>query len=244
MKDKVSIIVPTFNGLTYLKQMMDSVQKNTEWPFELIVVDNASNDGTQDFILNSDYTMDGQYLRNEENMGFAIANNQGAEVAKGDFICFLNNDTIVTKGWLTAMMNVFSEEKAVGMVGARLVHPGQGTIQHAGVVRLSSGVPDHINFKKNMDHPDVMERKQYFAVTAACAVMPKQLFNEMGGFDERYWCGWEDMDLCQKVRRAGYQIIYEPTALVYHYESRTEGRYSKEDSNFALYMSIWELGKQ
>jgi len=242
-RDLVSIIIPTLNGLKYLKQVMDSVQKHTKWPFEVIVIDNASKDGTQEYLLHqADYTMNGQYLRNEENVGFAASNNQGAEVAKGNFLCFLNNDTIVTKGWLTAMMNVFSEEKAVGMVGARLIHPGKGTVQHAGVVRLSSGMPDHIHFKRRAEDPLVMERKQYFAVTAACAIMPKQLFLELGGFDEKYWNGWEDMDLCQKIRRAGYRIYYEPTSFVYHYESRTEGRYAKEDSNFALYMNRWELG--
>ena len=117
MKDKVSIICPTWNKLEFLKQMMESVNRCTQWPFELIIIDNASDDGTQEFVLNSKFKMDGQYIRNEENKGFAIANNQGVKVAKGNFICFLNNDTIVTKSWLTNMMKVFNEEKAVGIVG-------------------------------------------------------------------------------------------------------------------------------
>jgi len=242
VKDKVSIITPTWNKVEFLKQMMESIEKNTSWPFELIVVDNDSMDGTQDYILNAGFKMDGQFLKNEENMGFAIPNNQAVKVAKGNFICFLNNDTIVTKGWLTAMMNVFTEEKAVGIVGARLIHPGKGTIQHAGVMEFKSGVPDHIYFKKPMDYPPAMIRKTYPFVTGACLVTPKALFEEIGGFDEQFWCGWEDMDYCQKVRQKGYRIYYEPTSLVYHYESRTEGRYSKEGSNFSLYVSRWVLG--
>ena len=244
MKDKdiVSIITPSWNKVEFLKQMMESVEKNTQWPFELIIVDNASDDGTQEYVLNADFKMKGQYLRNEENKGFAIPNNQGAKVAKGNYLLFLNNDTIVTKGWLTAMMNVFSEEKAVGIVGARLIHPGSGTIQHAGIIEHKSGMPDHIYFKKPMDYPPAMKRKQYFAVTGACMVIPKTLFEELNGFDEQYWCGWEDMSLCQEVRKRGYRIYYEPTSLVYHYESRTEGRYSKEGSNFSLYMNKWALG--
>ena len=245
MKDKVSIIAPTWNKVKFLKQMMESVEKNTKWPFELIIVDNASDDGTQEFVLNANFKMDGQYLRNEKNLGFSIPNNQGMKVAKGNFLCFLNNDTIVTKGWLTAMMNVFNEEKAVGIVGSRLIHPGRGTIQHAGIFEhASSKLPDHIYFKKPMDYALAMKRKQYFAVTGACMVTPKTLFEGLGGFDEKYWCGWEDMDYCQKVRRMGHRIYYEPTSLVYHYESRTEGRYSNEGSNFSLYMSKWILGKQ
>ena len=116
------------------------------------------------------------------------------------------------------------------------------TKNHKGKLIEVGGMPDHIHFKRRAEDPLVMERKQYFAVTAACAVMPKQLFEELGGFDERFWCGWEDMDLCQKINKAGYRIYYEPTSLIYHYESRTEGRYAKEDSNFALYMNRWELG--
>lgn len=243
MKDKISVIIPTWNKVEFLKQAMESMERNTQWPFEVIVVDNASDDGTQEFVLNSNFKMDGQYIRNEENKGFAIPNNQGAKVAKGTYLCFLNNDVIVTKGWLTAMMKVFSEEKAVGIVGARLVHPGKGTIQHAGIIEhTSSKMPDHIYFNQPMDYPPAMIRKQYFAVTGACMLVPKALYDEIGGLDEDYWCGWEDMDFCQKVRRKGYRIYYEPTALVYHYESRTEGRYSKEGSNFSLYMSRWVLG--
>jgi len=95
-----------------------------------------------------------------------------------------------------------------------------------------------------MDYPPAMKRKQYFAVTGACMVTPKALFEELGGFDERYWCGWEDMDYAQKVRAKGHRIYYEPKSLVYHYESRTEGRYSKEGSNFSLYMQSWVLGNK
>ena len=244
MKDLVSIICPTYNKLDFLKQMTESVERNTNYPFELVIVDNASTDGTEDYILNSKLKMDGQFISNKENKGFAIANNQGVEIAKGNFICFLNNDTIVTKNWLTEMMNVFSEEKAVGIVGARLIHPGSGTIQHAGIFEHKSGLPDHIYFRKPMDYPLAMKRKQYFAVTGACMVTPKILFKELEGFDERYWCGWEDMDYCQRVRRKGFRIYYEPKSLVYHYESRTEGRYSQEGSNFSLYMSKYALGRK
>ena len=219
MKDLVSIICPTYNKIEFLKQMMKSIEKNTQWPFELIIVDNASNDGTQEYVLNAGFKMKGQYLRNEENKGFAIPNNQGVEVAKGNFLCFLNNDTIVTKGWLTAMMNVFSEEKACGIIGARLVHPGKGTIQHAGIIEhTSSKLPDHIYFKKPMDYSLAMIRKQYFAVTGACMVTPKTLYEELGGFDEQFWCGWEDMDYCydketQIMTKNGIKYLKDITLL-------------------------------
>lgn len=244
MKDLVSIITPTYNKLEFLKQMMDSVDKNTEWPFELIVVDNGSDDGTKEFVTTSNYKMNGQYVRNEDNKGFAIANNQGIEVAKGNFICLLNNNTIVTKGWLTEMMNVFKEEKAIDTVGAKLIHPGKGTIQHAGVIQLSSGIPDHIYFNKLINYPPANIRKEYFAVTGACMLIPKNILEEVGELDEEYLNGWEDMDLCQKIKGLGYKIFYEPKALVYHYESRINGRYSKENLNFSLYMSKYVYNRR
>ena len=245
MKDLVSIITPTWNGIDWVKQLAESLEKvKDEWPFEWVIVDNGSEDGTADWLAQANLKMDGQLIRNSENKGFAIANNQGADVAKGNFLLLLNNDTIVTSGFLEAMMEVFSEEQAVGAVGARLVHPGKGTIQHAGVIELSSGMPDHAHFGKVMDHPDVMERQQYFGVTGACLLTPKQLYQEMGGLDEEYRNGWEDMDYCQKITKAGYRIYYEPKALVYHFESRTKGRYAHENQNFSLYMSRWVYGNQ
>lgn len=244
-KDLVSIIMPCWNKLEFTKQCMDAVDQNTDdWPFEFIVVDNGSTDGTKEFIESSKYKMNGQYIRNEVNKGYAIANNQGAKVAKGNFILLLNNDTIVTKGWLSAMMNVFSEEKAVGAVGAKLVFPGKGTIQHAGVIEHASGLPDHVYFNKPADYPPANIRKPYFAVTGACLLTPKALWEEIGGLDEAYFNGWEDMDYCQKIHKKGMNIYYEPKAFIYHYESRTDGRYVSEGANFSLYMSRWVLGKK
>jgi len=243
-KDLVSIIIPCWNKLDFTKQALDAVELFTEdWPFEVILVDNGSTDGTQNFIKNSNYKMAGQYIHNEKNLGFAIANNQGAKIANGNFLLFLNNDTVVTSGWLAALMNVFSEEKAVGIVGPKMLHPGKGTIQHAGVVEHASGLPDHIYFGKPGDYPPANERKHIFAVTGACLLTPKTLFEQMTGFDESYLNGWEDMDYSQRIRQIGMNIIYEPKSLVYHYESRTDGRYAAEGANFTLYMSKWVLGK-
>ena len=244
MQDLVSIITPVFNKLEFTKQMMDSVELFTDdWPFELVIVDNGSTDGTKEYITASNYKMSGQYLRNETNKGFAVANNQGSRVAKGSFLLFLNNDVIVTKGWLSAMMNVYSEEKAVGIVGAKLIFPGTGLLQHAGLFQLSSGMPDHLYFKKPAEYPSANERKAVWGVTGAAMLIPKTLFDELGGFDEQYINGFEDVDLCNRVKQKGMNIYYEPKAVIYHYESRTEGRYAHDSRNFSLYVSRWVLKK-
>ena len=240
--DLISIITPVWNKLEFTKQMMDSVENNCgDWPFELIIVDNGSTDGTQDYIATSKYKMNGQYIRNEDNKGFAKGNNQGAKVAKGSFLLLLNNDTIVTKGFLSAMIKVFSEEKAVGAVGAKLIFPGTGLIQHAGVFELPNGLPDHIYFNKQSDYKPANIRKQVFAVTGAALMIPKALYDELGGLDEEYVNGFEDIDLCQRIRQKGMNIYYEPKALIYHYESRTEGRYARDTQNMNLYLKRWVL---
>jgi len=519
MKDLVSIIIPSWNKVEFLSQCVKSVVNHTDWPFEMIIVDNKSTDGSYEWLLACGLKFDGRCIKNSENKGFAIANNQGVSIAKGNFLLFLNNDTIVTDGWLTNMMNVFSEEQAVGAVGCldpkvnlitengkkpinkikvgdyvlthknrfrkvtkifkrdykgkwtklklindkaksimatdehpllvyrdnkliwvkiseiketdklmvksskcevcgniitswmrlcrncnpaeleetkkklkeygltqrkpkkekglnshlkhfiedinpemkkwekdgykvipiasynsfpdfiaiknnkitaveveksrnpnykkyegqniyddvvwilkhkkkltvetpldgfipceikkiehietktfrtknyttvynceveednsyvagraevimhncKLVHPGKGTIQHAGVYEGPNKLPDHSFFNRDMNYQPANIRKPVFAVTGACLLTPKALFEEIGGFDDEYFCGWEDMDYCQKVRQKGMNIYYEPKALVYHYESRTEGRYSREGENFSRYFQTWVL---
>lgn len=518
--DLCSIIVPTFNTRGFLQQTLEAVVRNTRWPYEVIVVENNSTDGTVEYLKNLDLEIDGQVIYNQINMGFGAANNQAAKLAKGSFLVFLNSDTIPTKGWLTAMMKVFEEEDAVGLVGClnpkvqlitrdgkkaineikvgdyvlthknrfrkvtrifnrkykgewtrikfrndkaklimatsehpilvfrdkklewikignvkksdrimakatkckvcnnpipswmqlckycnpaeleetkkklkaygetrrvpkrpkgsnfhlkhfkddilpemekwrkkgyrtiptsnfilmpdfiaikndkvmavevekskkpnykkydkqeifddvtwvlkhrkkprintplkgfipvkiekiehlystfrtkdyrtvyncevegdnsyvvgkanvvmhncKLLHPGTGLIQHAGVVEMRDGRPDHIYFKKHADYPPANTRKQYFAVTFACAVVPKGLFENIGGFDEGYWCGWEDVCFCQEVHKRGQRVYYEPKAVVYHYESRTEGRYKRESHNFNRYAEQYILNR-
>jgi GT2 family glycosyltransferase len=90
-----------------------------------------------------------------------------------------------------------------------------------------------------MDYPKAMTIREYFAVTGACFAVPKVLWDEIGGLDEGYWAGWEDIDFCNQVREKGYRIVYTPKALVYHYESRTDGRYVAESHNFQKYMMRW-----
>jgi GT2 family glycosyltransferase len=237
----VSIITAMWNNKPFNLQMVEFVFKNTEWPYELVLIDNGSTDGTADAIAALPYDVNGTLLKNPENRGFGLANNQGAKVAHGEYLCLLNNDTIPTKGWLTEMMNVMLSNSKIGIVGARLVHPGRGTLQHAGVYEHDSGTPDHLYFNKPMDYPDAMVQKEVFAVTGACLLIAKDLFWRVGGFDEAFRNGFEDMDLTKKVRKLDYKVIYVPSALVYHYESRTPGRYDYDNQNWNTYMQRWVL---
>jgi len=182
--------------------------------------------------------VEGLYVKNSENKGFSIANNQGAKIAKGKYICFLNNDTMPMKNWLAELVECHKKHKA-GITGAKLITPGQGTIQHAGIEFDNFSYPYHIYGSYDKNAKVVCEDKEHQAMTGACMLVNKNEFLEIGGFDEKYWLGWEDIDLCNRYREINKSIWYASKAEVYHYESMSDGRYSKETDNWYYYSKKW-----
>ncbi len=245
---KVAIITPVFNKVEYTRQFVASLQ-NTDAgvEYKLVIIDNASTDRTKDFLVPENFKGFKESpiaITNKRNKGFSIANNQGVDYIRGkvSYYCFLNNDTIVTDGWLKEMIDCMERHKKAVIVGAKLVHPGTGRIQHAGVIELNGHRPSHIYFGQDQNYPPANREKQYPAVTGACMLVKSSFYDSVGGLDESYWCGWEDIDLCKKATRLGYEIWYAPKAKVYHYEGTTEGRMVAEDANFTLYTHRWALG--
>jgi GT2 family glycosyltransferase len=240
-RKKVSIVIPVRNNLIFTKQCLNSIAKNTDYEnFEVIIVDNASTDETADFLANFNLPIKGKVITNGDNKTYSVVNNQARTLAlDSDFILTLNNDTIVTKGWLSKMLEVFNLYDNIGAVGCKLLFPGSGGIQHAGVYFMHHGIPDHSFIDYDKDDTLVNQRSIVPAVTAACMLMPTNIFDEAGGFDERYHFGYEDIALCNKIRELGYKVIYEPKAIVYHYGSMTPGRYNYENTNFNIYARDW-----
>jgi len=244
-KDKcdISIIIPVFNKLEFTKQCLDALYEVTpNHLFELIIVNNASTDGTKEFLNEFAKTYPNvKVIHNQENLGFAKACNQGARAAKGKYLVFLNNDTIPLKDWLEEMLKIIETEKNVGIVGSKLLYPNN-TIQHAGVAIadfLQSIYPYHIHRKSPADAPEVNVVKDYQAVTGACMLIPKGLFDRLGGFDEGFLNGYEDVDLCFQVREAGYRVVYTPKSVLYHFESISEGRFKAEKENEKRLQEKW-----
>jgi len=219
-----SIIIPVFNKARFTKQCLDTLRPTLEGAGEgeVIVIDNASSDETP--ALLSEYPWV-RVIRNEKNLGFAGANNQGARLARGEFLVLLNNDTQALPGWLAAMIKT-AREPGVGAVGAKLLFADR-TVQHGGVVingvvlGRSSMMPFHHNLLVAADRPDTNVRRELQAVTGACIVTPRELYQELGGLDELYWNGYEDVDYCFKVRERGLRVVYEPAATLYHFESQS-----------------------
>lgn len=189
---------------------------------EVIVVDNASSDETPEMLRAFPWV---RVVRNDVNLGFAKANNQGARLASGRFLALMNNDMEAHPGWLAAMLSV-AGEPGVGIVGAKLLFP-DGTLQHAGVgfgpLRFGSApiFAMHEMYRAPADHPQAGVRRDLQCVTAACMVTPRALFERLGGFDEGYWNGNEDVDYCLRVRSEGLRVVYEPRAVLTHFESQS-----------------------
>ena len=218
---EASIIIPVFNQFRFTQACLASLQENqgTEG-FEVIVVDDCSTDETGQTIPRMPGVV---YLRNEMNSGFVRSCNRGAEAARGKYLVFLNNDTLVRPGWLTALIDTFAEESRAGIVGSKLLYPN-GRLQEAGGIiwRDASGW----NYGKSDDpqKPEYNHLREVDYCSAAALMISKSLFASVGGFDSRYEPAYyEDTDLAFKVRKAGYKVLYQPLSEVIHYEGATGG---------------------
>ena len=242
-KELVSIIVPIFNKKEFTLQMLTYLFANTVYPYEIIIIDNNSTDYSEKVIKDffkacKPKGVEGLYITNKDNKGYSIANNQGVKVAKGKYICFLNNDTMPMNNWLTELVKCHKKRNS-SVTGAKLVIPGQGTIQHAGIEFDKFDYPYHVYFGYDENAKEVSKDMRHKAMTGACILVNKQEFIDIGGFDEKYWLGWEDVDLCNRYRKVGKKLWYASKAKLYHYESMSEGRFSKESDNWYYYSKKW-----
>jgi GT2 family glycosyltransferase/glycosyltransferase involved in cell wall biosynthesis len=238
---RVSIVIPVFNRLAFTTQCLDRLWRHTEKPsFEVIVVDNGSTDGTRKhFEARSETPARLQYLRNETNLGFGAANNQGARAASGRYLVFLNNDTLVRPGWLGAMVRLADSDTKIGVVGIQQLFPYTHLIHHTGIVFTADGMPQHLYPHSPASLPHVNKERDYQAVNGACLLISRTLFEECGGFDEGYRNGYEDIDLCLTVRNKGRRVVCCTSASIYHYGQITETRTVDDGANAGRFREKW-----
>ena len=234
-----SIIIPVFNKMELTQQCLMHLAEVTQGiSYEVVIVDNHSTDGTIEFLAS--LSGDVQVIRNSTNLGFAKACNQGARAAKGQYLVFLNNDTIPRVGWLEALVHEVDTYSDVDVVGSKLLYP-DNTIQHAGVVfSRTFHTPYHLFSGVHENLPAVNVRREFQAVTAACMLVRKETFEKIGGFDEGFVNGFEDVDLCLRVRQMGKKVIYQPKSCLYHLESQTPGRKKYDDENLLRLIARWK----
>ncbi len=244
---RVSIIIPVYNKLEFTKACLLALQANTpSHLYETIIVDNASNDGTKEFLEEQSARI--RIIRNEINQGFARACNQGADAAHSDCVLFLNNDTEPQPGWLEALLQVLDKDPEVAAVGSKLLYP-DGTIQHAGILIVEDHpsqdplVAINAHQGRPSDYSLANCSLTVQALTAACLLIRTSVFKETHGFDEEYWNGYEDVDLCFKLREQGWQLVYEPSSVLIHHESQSgPERFRMAQQNIERLHAKW-IGK-
>ena len=234
----VSIVIPVLNNFEMTKQCLAAIERTGGLvSTEIIVVDNASTDGTPGFLREAKRKGRLHFIRNETNQGFARGCNQGASQARSDILLFLNNDTVPVPGWIDALLAA-AKRPEVGVVGAKLLY-ANNTIQHAGIGWIN-GVPDHPHRHAQPLAPEVNTPRELDMVTGACLMIHRDLFLQLAGFDESYRNGVEDIDLCLRARAAGRKVVYEPRSVVYHLEGQSAGRFNHVNENLRLFFSRWD----
>jgi GT2 family glycosyltransferase len=238
MKPRCSIVVPVHNRRGLSSRCLEAILgEPPDVPFEIVVVDDASTDGTPELLAR--HYEDVRIVARARQGGFAAACNDGVSAATGDYLVFLNNDTVAQPGWLDALVDHAGTDPAAAVVGAKLLFPND-TIQHAGVVISADGWPRHIYAGFRSGHPAVNRSRRYQAVTAACALVRRDAFERVGGFDLGYRNSLEDVDLCLRLGELGYEVRYCAESVLYHLESASRGRDRKRFQRSAsLYSSRW-----
>ncbi len=224
----VSVLIPNKDHMDDLTKCVSSLLRTGTWPnLEIIVIENNSTEEETFSGYGELEKSDGRIrvIRYSGPFNYSAINNFGVKEAKGDYLLFLNNDTESVSDCVREMMG-FAMRPDVGAVGARLYY-GDDTIQHAGAIVGWGGVAGHafVNQPRGISgyQHRIICQQDYSAVTAACMMMPAKVFREVGGFNEELAVAFNDIDLCMKVREAGYLVVYNPFAELYHYESKSRG---------------------
>ena len=224
----VSVIIPNKDEKETLQTCLESLKKNTSYQnFEIIIIENNSTTG-EIFKYYKELSRDQQIhlLRWGKEFNYSAINNFGVAHARGEYLLFLNNDVkSIEPDWMEEMLGV-CQRPEVGGVGAKLIYP-DNTIQHAGCVIGMGGIAGHMFVDMPADRTGYFHKASLLqdmsAVTAACLMMKKEVFEQAGGFTEELAVAFNDVDLCLKVRKNNHLIVYDPYAKLYHMESKTRG---------------------
>ncbi len=248
----VSIIVLTRNGSHHLRRLLPGLAATTYRSFELIVVDNGSDDDTGDLLRGTHWPFPIHVISHDYNTSFSEGNNEAAGAANGDFLLFLNNDIEpINPGWLGEMVDVATKVPDTSAVGALLVYPLRGatddhTVQHQGIIyRFRDGAPHAANLGgDDPTDPGLASVWSVPAVTAAAMMVPKEAFERVGGFRTEYVYGTEDVDLCLRLRQLG-EIRLCGKAALFHHESATQSKVASELTrinrlgNWQVFAELW-----
>ena len=236
----VSIIIPTRDRSDLLERCLDSIEKRTTWPnFEILVMDNGSRENRSlDYLQRLRERDRYHVIRFDGPFNYAAINNSASREASGEYLIFLNNDTEVETGdWLEAMMEVLQLPEA-GAASAKLLYPDD-TVQHAGIVMGLGGIANPAFYQTRHSDRTYFNQsaviRNYSAVTGACMMVSKDIFEELGGFDEENLpIAYNDIDFCLRLNEKGYLVVYTPFAILYHHEAASRGYREDPEAYFML----------
>jgi len=240
----VSIIIPTRDRSEYLKTCIDSIFRLTKRPrFEIIIADNESSEPrTKEYFASLEGDSRVRIIDCPGDFNYSAINNATAARAEGNALLFLNNDTeVIEAGWLEAMLEML-ELPGVAIVGAKLLYPDD-TVQHAGIALWHCGTAAHVHSRLPREEPgyfcmaDVI--RNCSAVSGACMMVKRSVFESLGGFDSAYKVSYQDVDLCLRAAEAGFRTVFTPFALLYHHESASTGKRGDEHEEL-LFFERWK----
>jgi spore maturation protein CgeB/GT2 family glycosyltransferase len=236
---KISIIILNRNGLDHLKILFSNWDENTLYSnYEIIIYDNNSVDNSKEFIdeLSKKYSL--TLIENDGNNSFSKANNDAAKLANGEYLLFLNNDIETTKGWLTHLVKTIENGENIGAVGAKLIYPNKDNfrnslkIQHGGIsFKYEKEFMRPINMANGKDifSTNLLKTEGRIGITAACILLKASTFISIGGYDENFVFGYEDVDLSLKLYKNGYENVICNECALFHYEFGSQSNDLKQD---------------
>lgn len=215
---RCSIIIPVYNKASLTRDCLDHVFSTIPVgaDVEVIVADDASTDQTSEVLKSFSDRI--RVAAHGTNRGFAVSCNDAAAIATGEYLVFLNNDTIPLPGWFESLVRHADQHPKAAIVGSKLLFPNQ-TIQHAGIAICEDGAPRHLYSGFPADHPLVNRSRQFQAVTGACLLIRRKDFERAGGFDAVFTNGYEDVDLCLRVGQWGREVHYCHESALIHLEA-------------------------
>ena len=230
----ISILIPNKDQKDSLKKCLDSVfKKSTYTNYEIIIIENNSvEDETFAYYKELEKKSNVKIVTWKGQFNYSAINNFGEKEAKGDYLLFLNNDVeVINPHWMEEMLGN-CQRKEVGIVGAKLYYPDD-TIQHAGTIIGIGGIAGHAFLNMPRSRTGYLHKASIqmdlSAVTAACMMMKKEVFDTLGGFEEKLTVAFNDVDLCLRTVQAGYLVVYNPRVELYHYESKSRGSEDSEE---------------
>ena len=240
---RVTIIIPTRDSLDLLVQCLDSIEALTGYPdYEILIVDNGST--SAETLLFLEQTRH-RVLRDEGDFNYSRLSNFAAREASGEYLLLLNNDTeVISPDWISAMVEQ-AQRPEVGAVGAKLIYPDY-KLQHAGIVLGMPRLVSHIHRFASPDSTGYINPANVIrdcgAVTGACMMIRRELYNSMGGLNEDLRIAFNDVDLCLRLREKGHLVVFTPFAILYHHESATRAPgWDEAEASYMLSRWPWDF---